>query len=442
MSARRPTKAAPRPVMGHTMGPALARSGKGLASAAASPAAYHAPLPVRRAWRENARIWWREIDTVLLGLIVLLMLVGTASVLAASPAGAADLSTSAKTLDPFFFFKKHLAFQAAGLALMLAISFASRDDARRLAVLASLGMFGLLLLVPLIGVEKNGAVRWLNLGMSLQPSEFLKPAFAVALAWILSWRLRDPHLPVLVAATLITGVICALLMLQPNLGEALLFAGTWFVLVLLSGVAVSHLASVIAGSAGLFTLVYLTYENGRHRIDAFLSGGTAYDQVDLAFRTLTNGGWFGNGLWLGIRKNSLPEPHTDYIFSVIGEEFGLFMCAVIVLLYLAIIVRVLLRAASEDDLFALLAGSALIAQFGGQAFMNILVNLKLFPAKGTTLPLISYGGSSTLAICFALGLLLAITRRNPFLERETPGLKDLTSRVTNARQARPKEGRG
>jgi cell division protein FtsW len=424
------------------MGPALARGGHGAASAAAAPsAAYHAPLPARRAWRDNARIWWRELDKVLLGLIVLLMLVGTAGVLAASPAGAADLSTSEKTLDPFLFFKKHLAFQAVGLALMLGVSFASRDDARRIGVLAALGMFGLLLLVPVIGVEKNGAVRWLNVGMSLQPSEFLKPGFAVALAWILSWRLRDPNLPVLAAASILTGVIFALLMLQPNLGEALLFAGTWFVLVLLSGVPVSHLASLIAGGAGLITLVYLTYENGRHRIDAFLGGGTEFDQVDLAFRTLTNGGWFGNGLWLGIRKNSLPEAHTDYIFSVIGEEFGLVMCAAVVVIYLAIIVRVLLRMASEDDLFALLAGSALIAQFGGQAFMNILVNLKLFPSKGTTLPLISYGGSSTLAICFALGLLLAITRRNPFLERETPGLKDLTSRALPARQERPKEGR-
>lgn len=421
-----------------TMGPALARGG----SAASLPAAFHAPVPVRRAWRERLRIWWREIDKVLLGLIVLLMLLGTASVLAASPASADYLSTSSESVDPFLFFKKHLAFQAAGLALMLAVSFLSRDDARRLAVIAALAMFVLLLLVPVIGFEKKGAVRWINLGMSFQPSEVLKPGFAVALAWILTWRLRDPHLPVMVFATLITGLVCGLLMLQPNLGEAILFAGTWFVLVFLSGAALGHLAALVAGGLGALTLVYFLYENGRNRIDAFLGGGTAFDQVDLAFRTLTNGGWLGNGLWLGVRKNSLPEAHTDYIFSVIGEEFGLVVCALVALLYLAIIARVLVRMAGEDDLFAVLAGSALIAQVGGQAFINILVNLKLFPSTGMTLPLISYGGSSTLAICFALGLLLAISRRNPFLERETPGLKDLTSCAGLVRGERPKEGRG
>jgi cell division protein FtsW len=167
------------------------------------------------------------------------------------------------------------------------------------------------------------------------------------------------------------------------------------------------------------------YDNARHRIDSFLGGGTAFDQVDLAQRTLLAGGWTGSGLWLGTRKLSLPEAHTDYIFSVIGEEFGLLACALIVLLYLAVVVRVLLRLVEEEDLFTVLAAAGLTAQLGGQAFINILVNLQLFPSKGMTLPLISYGGSSTIALCLGAGLLLAITRRNPFLRREKLPLRKM-----------------
>jgi len=238
-------------------------------------------------------------------------------------------------------------------------------------------------------------------------------------------RLRDPNWPVLAVVTGIMALIAGLLMLQPNLGATILFAGVWFVLVLLSGVSVQRISALVgAGVVGL-TATYFLYDNARYRIDSFLSGGTAFDQVDLAQRTLLAGGWTGSGLWLGIRKMNLPEAHTDYIFSVIGEEFGLLVCALVLLLYLAIIVRVLLRLVDEDNLFVLLAGAGLVTLVGGQAFINILVNLQLFPSKGMTLPLVSYGGSSTLAVCFTIGLLLAITRRNPFLERETPGLSDL-----------------
>jgi cell division protein FtsW len=184
---------------------------------------------------------------------------------------------------------------------------------------------------------------------------------------------------------------------------------------------------------GGLTAAYFLYDNARHRIDSFLGGGTAFDQVDLAYRTMLSGGWNGTGLWLGIRKMNLPEAHTDYIFSVIGEEFGLLMCAGVVLLYLAVVARVLTRLVNEDNLFVLLAGAGLAANFGGQAFINILVNLKIFPSKGMTLPLISYGGSSTLAVCFGIGLLLAITRRNPFLERDAGGLKSLFERSPGER---------
>lgn len=376
----------------------------------------------RQDWRHEIKIWWREIDRVLLLLVALLMAIGTAAVAAASPASADRLSTASVQLDEFMFFKQHLVWQVMGLGAMFGASILSREDARRAGVLLAGAMLFMLMLVPLIGNEVNGSTRWINLGIRFQPSEFLKPGFAILLAWVLTWRLRDPNLPVLPVVTAVMGLVAILLMLQPNLGDTLLFGGVWFVLILLSGISVQRVSALVGFGVAALTATYFLYDNARYRIDSFLGGGTAFDQVDLAERTLLAGGWTGSGLWLGVRKMNLPEAHTDYIFSVIGEEFGLLVCAIIVLLYLAIVVRVLVRLADEDNLFVLLAGAGLVTQIGGQAFINILVNLQLFPSKGMTLPLVSYGGSSTIAVCLTLGLLLAITRRNPYLQRETPGL--------------------
>ena len=379
----------------------------------------------RKNWRADIKIWWREIDKVLLLLIGILMAIGTAAVAAASPASADRLSTASVQLDEFLFLKQHIVWQVLGLGAMFAASQLSLNNARRLGIVIAAGMLFLLLLVPIFGHEVNGSRRWINLGMRFQPSEFLKPGFAILLAWILTWRLRDPNLPVLTFVTGIMGLIATLLMLQPNLGATLLFGGVWFVLILLSGVSVQRISGLVGFGVVALTATYFLYDNARYRIDSFLGGGTAFDQVDLAERTLLAGGWTGSGLWLGIRKMNLPEAHTDYIFSVIGEEFGLLVCAIIVLLYLAIILRVMMRLVDEDNLFALLAGAGLATQIGGQAFINILVNLQLFPSKGMTLPLVSYGGSSTIAVCLTVGLLLALTRRNPYLQRETPGLFEI-----------------
>ncbi len=389
---------------------------------------FHPPVPATRKFTELARIWWREVDRGLLFLVLLLMALGTLAVAAAAPAASEQLGRRGVEVGEFYYLRKHMMWQIMGIAGMIGVSFLNRDAARRLGIVVFVGMLFLMFLVPFIGVEKNGARRWLEFGMSLQPSEFLKPGFAVVLAWILTWKLRDQNLPVLTFATAIMALIAGLLMLQPNLGATILFGGIWFVLVLLAGVSIQRIGLLIGGGLISITAAYFLYDNARNRIDSFLGGGTAFDQVDLAQRTLLAGGWTGSGLWLGIRKMNLPEPHTDYIFSVIGEEFGLLMCGLVVLLYLAILAKALLRLIDEDDLFALLAGAGLITQIGGQAFINILVNLQLFPSKGMTLPLVSSGGSSTLAVCFTVGLLLALTRRNPFLKRESSGLKDLFER--------------
>jgi cell division protein FtsW len=372
----------------------------------------------RRTRRNELIVWWREIDRVLLGLIAALLLIGVIGVAAGSPASAHRLSTRAVKLDDLHFLWIHLRWLALGLIALAGCSLLPKEAARRVAVLMCGAMLAALLLVPLIGHEVNGAKRWINLGFSFQPSEFLKPAFAVGVAWVLSWRVRDPNLPVIPIATGLMAVVAALLMIQPDFGATMLFGGVWFVLVLLSGLPLQRVGLAIGGLIVFVILAYLFYPNATHRIDSFFSGGTAFDQVDLAQKTLLGGGWTGTGLWLGVKKLALPEAHTDYIFSVIGEEFGLIACMIIVLLYAAIAVRVLLRLQDEDDLFTILAAAGLTAQLVGQAFINIMVNLQLFPSKGMTLPLISYGGSSMIALCAGVGFLLAITRRNPFLTRD------------------------
>jgi len=383
----------------------------------------------RKTRRSDWGVWWREIDRVLLVLVISLMAIGTLAVAASSPASARRLSTARVKLDDLYFFMMHLRWQALGLMVMLGASRLTRENARRGGVILGFVMLVALILVPVVGGSVNGAKRWLNFGVSLQPSEFLKPAFAISLAWILSWRLRDPKMPVMRICTGIMILVGALLMAQPDFGSAVLFGMVWFVMMALAGLPRRLIWGMIGVVPVLIGLVYAFYENGRHRIDAFMHGGTDYDQVYQAHKTLVAGGWTGSGLWLGVKKLGLPEAHTDYIFSVIGEEFGLLMCALVVVLYFAVVARVVLRLTDEDDLFTVLAASGLVAQLGGQAFINILVNLQLFPSKGMTLPLISYGGSSTLALCLNVGFLLAITRRNPYLRRDPFAAKGVLSSI-------------
>ncbi|WP_159980165.1 MULTISPECIES: FtsW/RodA/SpoVE family cell cycle protein [unclassified Novosphingobium] len=392
-----------------------------MATIAPNPAA--ASQRYNRNRRSQLAIWWQEIDRTTLVLVLILMAIGAVAVAAGSPASARRLSTSAEKLSQLHFFYLHMRWQLLGLIAMFWASTLTKDNARRFGILLGGAMLIALVLVPLVGSEVNGAKRWLRFGISLQPSEFLKCGFPILLAWILSWRARDPNIPVVGICFGLMGLLGALLMLQPDFGSTMLFSGAFLVLILLSGIDLKRIGMFFgAGIAGL-VLMYFTYDNGRNRIDNFLFGGTAFDQVDLAQRTILNGGWTGLGFWMGTRKLALPEAHTDYIFSVIGEEFGLLACMIIVMLYLAILTRVILRLVEEEDLFTVLAASGFAAQFGGQAFINILVNLQLFPSKGMTLPLISYGGSSTVAMCLSMGLLLAVTRRNPFIKREKFSLR-------------------
>ena len=367
-----------------------------------------------RADRSELGRWFWEVDKVLLLMLAALIGIGLIAVAAASPAAAERYSGGDVVFPDLYFFTRQLMWLAVSIPVMLIVSMLSREKAKRLSLIGAGVLFVALALVPWFGSETNGAQRWLDLGISrFQPSEFLKAFYIVAIAWIFSLKK--------VPGALISGawllVICALLMMQPDFGTTVLFAAVWVALFALSGANIRILGGLaIAGVVGIIA-AYFFYDVATARIDAFLFGEGDNFQTRNAMATLTAGGLFGLGPGAGTRKFTLPEPQTDYIFSVIGEEFGLIACLIIALLYLAIVARVLIKLLDEDDRFTILAASGLVIMFGLQAFINMAVNVQIAPSKGMTLPFISYGGSSMIALSIMMGLLLAFTRANPYLNR-------------------------
>ena len=371
-----------------------------------------------RGDRSPLGVWFWELDRVLLSLMMVLIAIGLLAVAAASPAGAQRLSASTSQLSSLYFFYRQLMWVIVGVPIMLFISMCPREKARRIAVYGFCIVFVLLVLVPVLGREVNGSRRWIGPSFAgLQPSEFLKPFYAVTMAWIISWRLKDPTLPVLFISSIVTAAVCIFLLMQPDLGQTILFMGTWFALMMVAGVPASRLWGLIVSGIIFIVLAYNYYPVATQRIDAWIFGTEGLTHDKMALATLINGGFIGLGPGLGVKKYSLPEGHTDYIFSVIGEEFGLLACMVIATLYFAILVRVIIRLLDEKDQFVVLAVTGLGAQFCGQAMINIAVNLGVFPSKGMTLPFISYGGSSIVALSMTCGLILALTKRNPYLDR-------------------------
>ncbi|HUP67703.1 MAG TPA: putative peptidoglycan glycosyltransferase FtsW [Sphingomicrobium sp.] len=362
--------------------------------------------------------WFWEIDKVLLLLVTVLIAIGLIAVAAASPAAGHRYSGGDVRFNELYYFWRQLAWIAIGVPVMIGISMMPRDRARRLSLLGAAFFFVLLIFVPLIGPEHNGARRWIEFGVGqVQPSEFLKPFFVVSMAWLLSLREGDKSLPVYAISALVTAAIAFLLMKQPDFGSTIIFCAVWLAMLALAGVNMRVLIGLgVIGVAGV-VLAYFFYDVATQRIDEFLFGAGDTFQTDNAMRTLTAGGLFGMGPGGGTRKFGLPEPHTDYIFSVIGEEFGLIACLAIAALYLGIVARVLIKLLDEDSGFAILAAAGLAIEFGLQALINMMVNVQLAPSKGMTLPFISYGGSSMLALSIGMGLLLAFTRRNPYLTR-------------------------
>ncbi|QJU57829.1 cell division protein FtsW [Sphingomonas sp. AP4-R1] len=377
-----------------------------------------------RGDRSAMAVWFWEIDRVLLALVTVLIGIGLIAVAAAAPAAAHRYSDATHAMPTLYYFWRQLMWTALAVPVLIATSMLPKDLARRLALLGAAVFTMLLILVPILGgAEKNGAQRWIFFGpVQVQPSEFLKPMFVVAVAWMLSLRKKDQQLPMVPMTFLYLGLIGAFLMKQPDLGQTVIFASVWLCLLTLSGFPVKYLGMIGAGGVAALGCAYMFYSVARVRIDGFLKIGEAGKQVDSyqvesAYNTLTNGGLVGMGPGAGIMKFRLPEPHTDYIYSVIGEEFGLIACLAIALIYLAIVMRVFLKLLHEEDEFLFFASAGLVTQFGLQALINMMVNVHLAPSKGMTLPFISYGGSSMIALSLGFGLLLAFTRKNPYLTR-------------------------
>jgi cell division protein FtsW len=377
-----------------------------------------------RGDRSALSAWFFDVDRMLLGLALFLIAIGLVAVAAASPATAVRYSGEHHQLAPLHYFWRQVMWVGVSLPVLLGVSMLPVATARRLALMGAVLFFALLALTPLIGAEHNGARRWIGVGIAeFQPSEFLKPFFIVAMAWLLSLKAKDEELPLVPIALALTGTVAALLMMQPDFGQTVIFCVVTAALLMIAGTSMRTLG-VLAG-LGLAGIVaaYLFYGTARARIDAFLfpgvegEGAADHFQTDAAHRTITAGGWTGTGPGGGQAKFGLPEAHTDYIFSVIGEEFGILACSVVATVFLAIVVRVFVKLLDEQDEFKLLAASGLAVQFGAQALVSMAVNTGLAPSKGMTLPFISYGGSSLIALSIGMGLLLAFTRRNPFLTR-------------------------
>lgn len=362
--------------------------------------------------------WFWTIDRVLLLMIFVLMCIGLIAVAAASPAAAYRYSGGAHQLGDLHYFKRQLMWVMLGLPVMLGVSMLSRKWALRLALAGTLLFMLLLALVPFIGKEANGAHRWIGVGgFLIQPSEFLKPLFIVTTAWLLALGHEDRTVPAKRISAVLLAIVVVLLVQQPDIGQTALFGAVWMVQAVLAGLTVQAIAGLVAAGIVGLSACYLLIPHVTSRIDRFLTGGGDTYQIDRALDALRAGGLFGAGPGEGAMKLKLPEPHTDYIFAVIGEEFGAIACLALASLFIAIVVRVTIRLLDEEDPFLLYASAGLVTQFGLQAVINMGVNLNLLPSKGMTLPFISHGGSSMIALCIGMGLLLAFTRRNAYLKR-------------------------
>jgi cell division protein FtsW len=371
-----------------------------------------------RADRSSFGLWFWEIDRVLLLLVTVLLSIGLIAVAAASPASAERYSGGDVQFSPLHYFWRQLIWVVMGVPVMVGFSMMSQSLARRVSLGLAAFFSVMLAAVPIIGSAANGSQRWIGVGIGqFQPSEFLKPFFVVALAWLLSLRSHDHELPVIPVSGILTAIVAFLLMLQPDFGQTIIFGSVWLCLMLLVGLSGRIMGVLAAGGSFLIVAAYLFYPVATQRINNFLfSTGDTY-QVDSARATITAGGLFGTGPGGGEFKFKLPEAHTDYIFSVIGEEFGVLACIAIACLFVAMLVRVFVRLLDEEDPFLVMAAAGLVTQFVVQALINMAVNIGIAPSKGMTLPFISYGGSSMLALSAGFGLLLAFTRKNPYLTR-------------------------
>lgn len=371
-------------------------------------------MPPPRTDRSSFAQWWRNIDRFSLLVIILLMGIGYILILAASPAVAQRISASSR----FFFIWRQMIFLSLSIIVILIISHLSIKKIRILATFLGLIALGATVMTLLHGMEIKGARRWVSLPlMSIQPSEFLKPCFAVVTGWLLSIREEKkikymPFLSTRALACLLFFFIAFLLQAQPDIGMLSVISAVFLTQLFIDGLAWSIVSLLIIGSMAAFYIAFLTFHHVRSRVERFLHSDVGdHYQIDTSLRAFAHGGLFGRGPGEGRVKDLLPDAHADFIFAVAGEEYGFIFCSVIILLFLAFIIRSLLKLLKDDNRFIIISGCGLVAGFGLQATVNMASSLHLIPTKGMTLPFISYGGSSALSLSLAVGMLLALTRQ-------------------------------
>src|SRR5512136_391622 len=379
-----------------------------------------------RAQRTPFGEWWWTVDRLTLAAIGALMLAGVVLSLAASPPVAARLG-----LEPFFFVNRHILYLLPAIVVMLGVSFLNPRQIRRLSLIIFAVSLIMVAATPYFGPEIKGARRWLVLlGINIQPSEFLKPAFVIIVAWLFGESARRPDMPANIFSLMLLLTVIALLVVQPDFGQTMLIALVWSALFFMAGMRVVWVAG-IASLAGVGILsAYYTVPHVARRIQRFLdpASGDTFN-IDIATESFMRGGWFGKGPGEGTVKRLLPESHTDFVFAVAAEEFGVVLCLVLVALFVFIAIRMLIRAMHNDEPFTRFAAAGLSVLFATQSAINMAVNLHLIPAKGMTLPFISYGGSSMISLAYAMGMLLALTREQPRAAMSTPDFAVAGSRI-------------
>ena len=354
--------------------------------------------------------WWWTVDRWTLAALGAIVAIGAVLTLAASPPVAERLG-----LDTFYFAKRQFLFLGLAGAIIFSMSFLSPRGVRRAALGCLAAAMALMVLTLFIGPEIKGATRWLPVGpYSLQPSELVKPGFAVVAAWLFAEQRLDGRFPGYGIATGLFLAIAALLLMQPDVGMTMVVAAVWGVQFFIAGLPLVLVAGIGFGFLIASVGAYFTFGHVQARVDRFLdpAGGESY-QVSRALEAFYNGGWAGRGPGEGRVKEFLPDAHADFIFAVAGEEFGLVLCLIMVALFAFVVLRGFSRVLKSGDLFVLLAVTGLLVQFAVQAIINMASNINLMPPKGMTLPFVSYGGSSTLALAVGMGMVLALTRERP-----------------------------
>jgi len=361
--------------------------------------------------------WWWTIDRWTLVALLLLVATGAVLTMAASPSAAERIG-----LDPFHFVRNQFVFLAPAIIGMLIVSMLTPLGVRRLAVVGLTLTLILMVITLFAGLEAKGASRWLSFGgFTIQPSEFLKPCFAVVVAWMFSAQKSEPKFPGKTVASILFISVAGLLILQPDFGMTITVTAVWFIQFFLAGLPMFWVAVGLIGGLGLIVAAYTALPHVADRIDRFTNpaAGDQY-QVNTSLRAFENGGLFGLGPGEGLVKEDLPDSHTDFIFAVAGEEFGALACLLVVALFAFIVLRGFSRVLRDANLFILLAVAGLLTQFGLQALINMGVAVRLLPAKGMTLPFVSYGGSSLIATAIGMGMVLALTRTNHLKREQMP----------------------